>query len=188
MKKQVKFTSVLELHELKRAVLLQMDRCTVEMRAVMQSKQAQEILRKIKFQKLIEDHIFDERLNFVEYLNQSFTYLTCIVAAELILTMYPEKNVTINFGTQSGYDVFTEDGDVICECFTVASVKSNEKLKKDVARVHENQQAIKKLVVFYSEDMDAEMDYINKVKRKYVNVEIYGLTFQKLIAADLVGS
>lgn len=136
--------------------------------------------KRIRFEKTVTDPLFEEHVNFSEYLNQTFTYLVCLHAGWEILRQFSPGAVVINFGVQPGYDVVSLDGDIICECFAATSVKSNEKLKKDVLRVHQNKVARKKLVYFYSDSADAEQAYIQNLGKQFSDVSINSISFEQL--------
>ena len=137
-------------------------------------------LKKLRFEKIAADPIFDERMNFVEYLNQMFTYLVCLYAGKEILHRYSPDAVVINFGVQPGYDVASLDGWIICECFAATSVRSNDKLKKDVLRVHKNKNCREKLVYFYSNSADTEQTYIQRMEEQYPDISINSISFEDL--------
>ncbi len=130
-------------------------------------------LKEIKFTKCGQDPLFDSSLNFIEQVNQTFTYLVCLRAVEQLLILHPATSFVVNFGTQSGFDICSMDGDIICECFAATSPKSNQKLEKDAHRV-DSKDAKYKYVIFYSSDKD--LKYIDKVSNKYNYVKIMSLS------------
>lgn len=180
MKKQFTFDSIVEIDDVRKAILIQMVNSHEKIKAVFLNETPVNSFRCIKFHQLISDTLFDEQLNFIEYINQTFTYLVCLYAAEKILVEFPEKKVTINFGTQPGYDVASTDGEVVCECFATASVKNNEKLKKDAARLHANTIAKYKKVVFYSENAQNEQQYIKRISDIYRDVTFFSMSLEQI--------
>ena len=91
------------------------------------------------------------------------------------------EEVIINFGTAPGHDVSSYSGTVICECFAATSVKSNEKLKKDILRLHGNPTAKERLVFYYSHNADAERSYIEKLANQYKDVALWSIPFDALM-------
>lgn len=181
MKKHFTCDSVIDIIELRKSIVSQIDNSVTKIKSMMLNQSPIDVMRKIKFQKLINDTIFDEQLNFIEYINQTFTYLVCLYAGEKILHDFPNTKITINFGTQSGYDIASTDGLVVCECFAATTVKSNDKLKKDILRLHNNQLAKCKMVVFYSENIQNESSYIESLQVQYGDVKLYALSFEQLL-------
>lgn len=92
------------------------------------------------------------------------------------------EEVIINFGTAPGHDVSSYSGTVICECFAATSVKSNEKLKKDILRLHGNPTAKERLVFYYSHNADAKRSYIEKLANQYKDVALWSIPFDALIS------
>lgn len=102
-------------------------------------------------------------LNFVEQLNQSFTYLATIGGARWLL-QHHASNVPfqLNLGTAPGPDIVSKDNEVIAEAFAVTRPGSNDKLRRDVAKVR----AIpaKYRYVFYLSPTKAAMTEHNGVR------------------------
>lgn len=143
------------------------------MQELWQSGEGVEFLRKVKFEQCGFDPLFEHETNFIEQTNQTFTYLVCLAAVDLLLSKYPQHKFLVNFGTESGYDVFSEDGSIICECFAVTAPGSNGKLKMDTAKVYANEVATAKYVIFYAETKQPKL--IENIKMKYQSVEIISL-------------
>ena len=75
-------------------------------------------------------------LNFIEQLNQSFTYLATIEGVRWLLQHHPEHApYHLNLGTAPGSDIVSEDGEVVAETFAATRPQSNRKLEKDIAKV-----------------------------------------------------
>lgn len=78
----------------------------------------------------------DRPLNFIEQLNQSFTYLATIEGVRWLLQHHPEHApYQLNLGTAPGSDIVSEDGAVVAETFAATHPGSNRKLQKDIAKV-----------------------------------------------------
>lgn len=144
-----------------------------QMEVLLKSGSGLEFLRKIKFEQSGYDPLFEEPTNFIEQVNQTFTYLVCLEAVEYLLNHYPGKSFYVCFGTEAGYDVESKDGSIICECFAATAPDSNGKLEKDCLKVHNNQVAEHKYVVFYSSTK--KPTHIDNIRRKYHDVSVISL-------------
>jgi len=97
----------------------------------------------------------DRPLNLVEQLNQSFTYLASIAGARWLLERHPtHAPFVLNLGTASGSDIVSEDGQVAAETFAATDPDSNDKLRKDVAKVAKS--AAKHKYVFFLSPIPAK--------------------------------
>lgn len=77
------------------------------------------------------------RLNLIEQLNQTFTYLASFKGAEFIFLHHKKvKSLTLNLGSTSGTDIETDDdGGVVAEVFASVNPSNNQKLKNDINRI-----------------------------------------------------
>ena len=77
------------------------------------------------------------KLNLIEQLNQTFTYLASFKGADYIFLHHKKvKSLTLNLGTSSGTDIETdEDGGVVAEVFASVNPSNNQKLKNDINRI-----------------------------------------------------
>ena len=77
------------------------------------------------------------KLNLIEQLNQTFTYLASFKGAEYIFLHHKKvKSLTLNLGTTSGTDIETdEDAGVVSEVFASVNPSNNQKLKNDINRI-----------------------------------------------------
>ena len=99
---------------------------------------AMDFMERLKFEKMGYDPLNSERdLNFIEQLNQTFTYLASMKAAEFIFKRQPEiSKLTLNLGTSPGSDLETNDcGGIAAEVFAATKPSSNNKLNKDIEKV-----------------------------------------------------
>ena len=182
MKKRMRISSSGELASMQRALIQQAEATIGEVMALFKAEPPISALSRLKFEKITTDGIFGEHLDFVEFLNQTLTYLVCLYAGNVLLKRNPMEEVIINFGTAPGHDVSSYSGTVICECFAATSVKSNEKLKKDILRLHGNPTAKERLVFYYSHNADAERSYIEKLANQYKDVALWSIPFDALIS------
>lgn len=97
-----------------------------------------EFLAKLKFEMSGFDPLNPEReLNLIEQLNQTFTYIASLRGACQLFEWLPElRYLTLNLGTQRGWDIESDDcGGINCEVFAATSPKSNQKLDRDIERL-----------------------------------------------------
>lgn len=80
-------------------------------------------------------------LNFIEQLNQTFTYLATARAAKWLLQHHPElAPFSVNLGTMKGRDIFckADPTKLHGEVFAAANVTNNKKLVRDIAYLKKN--------------------------------------------------
>jgi hypothetical protein len=97
-----------------------------------------EFLEKLKFEQVGVDPLNESRaLNIIEQVNQTFTYLASFRAAKLLFEWHPTiGSLTLNLGTAKGSDIETTEGiKIAAEIFAATSPNSNQKLKRDIAKV-----------------------------------------------------
>jgi hypothetical protein len=97
-----------------------------------------EFLWKIKFEQVGYDPLDSKRsLNFIEQLNQTFTYLASFKAAKYLFEKHSGlDSLTLNLGTRSGTDIIsTFDGGIAAEIFAAVNPDNNNKLQKDIDKV-----------------------------------------------------
>lgn len=94
-------------------------------------------LAAVKFAKVGWDPLDPHRpLNLIEQINQTFTYLASIEGARWLLGRHPEcAPLVLNLGTQSGFDIESKCGRFVAETFAATDPKSNDKLRKDLAKL-----------------------------------------------------
>lgn len=107
-------------------------------------------LSEIKFGKVGFDPLLEEPTNFIEQVNQTFTYIVSLEAIEFLLVKYPNKSFRVNFGVKAGYDIESLDNSVICECFATTTPDSNKKLESDVKRLYQSNTVADKYVIYYA--------------------------------------
>ncbi|HBW38305.1 hypothetical protein [Desulfosporosinus sp. BICA1-9] len=169
MSKQVQINNAEELAKLKLSILETAESTTTKLKELLEHKKGIDLFHEIRFHEFGQDPLEDRALNLVEQLNQTFTYLTSLMATEYLLETHPEHAPFIlNLGTSPGYDVVSKDEVVIAETFSAVSPSSNDKLKKDCIRVRAQTGALHKYVFYYSPDKRN----VDNVRSKYPNVKI----------------
>jgi hypothetical protein len=98
------------------------------------------LLRALRFEMVGHDPLTGGKLNMVEQLNQTFTILVTLRAIERLLELHPDAGgFRLALGTSSGRDIESvESGLVAAEVFSATRPESNQKLKKDIARLEED--------------------------------------------------
>lgn len=115
--------------------------------------------------------------NLVEQINQTFTYLVSMKAAEVIfLECKSVESIECNLGTSSGNDLIGRDKNggilVAAEVFSAVKTKNNGKLRKDVLKVMESK--VRHMYVFFStaavKDCNPYLDYEPKFDASSVKI------------------
>ena len=96
-----------------------------------------ELLSALRFQTVGHDPLTGEALNVIEQLNQTFTILVTLRAVEQLIAMHPEANgFRLALATSSGRDIESVEPNLVAaEVFSATHPGSNQKLKKDIARL-----------------------------------------------------
>jgi hypothetical protein len=98
-----------------------------------------ELLRAMRFDPVGHDPLTGAPLNVVEQINQTFTILVTLRAVEeLLMNLHPEirSGYRLALGTSSGRDIESVEKDLVAaEVFSATRPTSNQKLKKDIARL-----------------------------------------------------
>jgi hypothetical protein len=94
-------------------------------------------MRKLRFEDVGVDPLEATPLNFVEQLNQAFTWLTAFKAIETLHRMHPNLfPCEVNAGNVAdGFDIESAQGGVVAEVFAAVKPTNNRKLEKDVAKI-----------------------------------------------------
>lgn len=105
-------------------------------------------LARVKFDQVGFHPIQDRALNLIEQINQTFTFLASLRAAAWIFNHHPEVGpIRLNLGTSSGSDLESLGGELAAEAFAATTPSSNQKLRKDIAKVAATSARLK--YVFY---------------------------------------
>ena len=95
------------------------------------------VLKKLRFDTVGHDPLTGSPLNVVEQLNQTFTILVSLRAVEKLIELHPEAGgFRLALGTSSGRDIESvTPGLVAAEVFSATHPNSNQKLRKEIARL-----------------------------------------------------
>jgi len=136
--KKIVLKDVSEIQEHIEDIVHSAEQAQLRITEISEGTDALSLLERLKFEKLGYDPLNSSRdLNFIEQLNQTFTYLASLKAAEFIFKEHPNiSSLTLNLGTASGSDIETSDcGGIAAEVFAATHPNSNNKLKKDIEKV-----------------------------------------------------
>jgi hypothetical protein len=95
------------------------------------------LLRALRFDTVGHDPLTGEPLNVVEQLNQTFTILVTLRAIERLIGLHPEAGgFRLALGTSSGRDIESIVPNLVAaEVFSATRPASNQKIKKELARL-----------------------------------------------------
>lgn len=94
------------------------------------------LLERIKYERIGWHPLEERRLNLIEQVNQTFTYLTSLRALRVLLEHFPDTAFRLHLGTEPGPDIESViPGLVAAEVFAAVSVTNNNKLSRDIERV-----------------------------------------------------
>ena len=91
------FTSLEQVRTLRKQII-NMTNESVEQ--LVKGSKGIELLGEIKFKKSGVDPLTKQATNFIEQINQTFTYLVSLKALEYLLNNYPDRIFKVNFGVQ----------------------------------------------------------------------------------------
>lgn len=131
---------------------------------------ALEVFKRFKYDKIAVEPLTGQAENLIEVVNQSQTYLVSLMAVEFLYQRFPTQMFIVNWGNIPGYDIESEDGIIIAECFAATSFRSNGKLVNDLKRLSQNGTAIYKYEFFYDKEFgEQQKEYY---EGKYPGIEI----------------
>ncbi len=114
------------------------DKSQSKIRKILSDSNPMEFLSKIKFEKIGHDPLEPyNTLNFIEQINQTFTYLASFKATKILFKEHPGlTSLTLNLGTAPGTDIESDlEGGIAAEVFAAVKPGNNNKLKKDIEKV-----------------------------------------------------
>ena len=149
--KQLKISTSAELARLEAAIVSAAATTAAKLATELHGPDPLAALARLKFAQAGCDPLdLNRSLNFVEQLNQSFTYLASLEATRWLFERHPDRApFHLNLGTAPGADIASADGAVAAEVFAATHPDSNDKLRKDVQKVR-NMPATHKYVFYLS--------------------------------------
>jgi len=138
MRKQVTLTRESQIEEFKDTLRASAEETQLRIAELAGESDPMDFLFRLKFERLGCDPLNSSReLNFVEQLNQTFTYLASFSAAEFLFERHPTiETLKLNLGTDSGWDLeTTDDGGIAAEVFAAVTPRNNRKLAEDIKKV-----------------------------------------------------
>ena len=93
MANTVTISSAEELSRYKTTILSNLRKSVQDIKAMIDSEDAQEIFKHFKFDKIATEPLSGKPENLVEVINQSQTYFVTLAATEYLLSHYPEKSL-----------------------------------------------------------------------------------------------
>jgi len=141
--------SLAEIEELETAIVSSAEVTANALRGRLKCGTGVQLLATLKFQKAGSDPLSDRPLNFIEQINQTFTYLASCEAVRYLLEHHPAcAPFTMHLGTAPGPDIVSADRRLIAEVFAATHPGSNGKLRKDLKKLRATPAEIRYL--FYS--------------------------------------
>ena len=136
MKKR-KFAEPADAKCLEEEIRIAADQARFAIQRLVEQSDALHVLEAVKFDKVGRDPLDPTRpLNLIEQVNQTFTALVSVRAVQHLFDHHPEAAPFLaNLGTAAGFDIESCDGSVVAEVFSATHPASNQKLKKDIAKV-----------------------------------------------------
>lgn len=171
-KLQIKSAS--EADQIKELIIHSCNITTDIIKSLVASYHGIDFFKLIKFSACVgKDPLIERNLNFIEQINQTFTYLASMDAVKYLLKNHPEcAPYSLNLGTQSGYDIISFENRIIAEVFSATSPNSNNKLNKDYKKLRLNTTAKHKYIFFYCQENIKDLSYY---QQRYVGVDIIPL-------------
>jgi len=167
-----------EIENCKRAIFDNANETHERLKEKIRLLSATEFLEELKFDRLGADPMKGTELNFIEQLNQMFSDLVVLEGALRLLRLYPGKELRLNLGPSSGFDIASTDGEIVAECFAVTTATSNRKLEKDCSKLMSKAPVKQKYIYFYSRnDADEKLRRIYEKYPEITCVRILGFEF-----------
>jgi hypothetical protein len=129
-------STVSEIQDLRALIEDAIDHSVATFTEILGSRSGIQAFTMMRFEPIGCDPLnFKRRLNLFEQMNQTFTYLASLEAAQWLLQKHLESAPFIlNLGTAKGSDIESEDGQIVAEVFAAVAPNNNRKLAKDIAR------------------------------------------------------
>ena len=156
------------------------------LRNALDNKTSAALFHALKFNKIGCDPLNSSvQWNLVEQINQTFTYLVSLKAAEFLYSEFKDiEIIEFNLGTQGGFDLIAKDeygcDIVVAEVFAAVKAHSNDKLRQDILKVMKSN--AKYRYVFFTADGVADSNPYTQYHPKF---DVSGVKVVSLNAKDL---
>ena len=132
---------------------------------------------RIKFSDCGYHPLENRRLDFIEQLNQTFTYMASFAAARKLMQWFPNcPGLRLNLGTRGGWDIESIGSCLVhAEVFTAKDPRNNNKLAKDIKRLQSRSNADHRYVFFFVPSYDAGRQHDLERTLTDGNIEIWAL-------------
>ena len=134
--------SCADCDDIEKRVVVAVAQTVTSLKELLASPDALQAFAAMKFELSGLHPIEERRLNLIEQINQTFTYLASVGAARWLLKEHQETvALRLNLGTAMGSDIESLDGNghtdgfIVAETFSAVTPKNNNKLKNDIAKV-----------------------------------------------------
>lgn len=137
-----------------------------------------ELFRHIKFEKIGLHPIENRSINFIEQVNQTFTYLACIKAVRQLYALHPNVSGFVcdpGASAKTRLDILSiENGLIGAEVFASVIPSNNNKLSKDQAKLSNSQEQFR-----YSFFISPKYPFTERHKKmeKHLGVEVWSLEY-----------
>jgi hypothetical protein len=133
----------------------------------------------MKFEAVGFHPIEDRPLNFVEQINQTWTYVVAIAAARQLLKLHPDAGgfrLAPGAHASQRLDIMSvEEGYVGAETFAAVRPRSNNKLPKDLAKLEACREHFRHLYVFFMSPVHPASQRQPQLERPGIEVWSVGL-------------
>ena len=170
MEKSIVICGFEEIENYKTKIIDNLNTCTEKLKELLDLGDSLKFFKRIKYEKTVIDPFTGEPENLIEVINQCQTYLVSLMGTKCLLSQFPDTPFIVNLGNVSGYDIKSEDGTIIAECFAATSYRSNGKLAKDLKYLAENDRAVHKYEFFY--DTEFTDNHKQYYENKYPDIKI----------------
>jgi hypothetical protein len=131
-----------------------------------------DLLRRMKFETIGFHPIEDRELNFLEQINQTWTYAVALAAARQLLVLHPDVGgfrLTPGAHASLPLDIMSEaEGKVGAETFAAVSPRNNGKLATDLAKMAQRPETYR--YVFFMSPRHLKAERLSQYERDGVQV------------------
>ena len=166
-----------ELEDLRKEVL-EAARRTHEKLNGLRERSPLEFLHRLRFEKLGFHPVDGRELNLTEQLNQTFTVLATLAAAERLFAQFPNGGcLTMNLAEARGPEIKSVCEDLVeAEVFATVETGNNRRLREDIKKVAQSRPS-NRFVFFYAPLLrpDRIHDLVQRYSNQYPEVKVQAL-------------